>query len=249
MTGLLEGVRVVDLSRILAGPFAAQALAELGADVVKVEGPEGDPSREIGPFVGDRSLYFSSLNTGKRGIVLDLRTAPGRSALDAVLERADIVFENFRPDAAERLGLGAETIAFRHPHLVLVSVPGYGSTSPKADDPAFDLVVQAESGIMAVTGEPGGAPMRAGVPIGDLAAGLWAAIAAVAGYVAKLRSGKGCRIEVPLFDATLTMLSYVATIGGRHRPRSASRWLRASHASPVRRIPDAGRLDRNCRDR
>lgn len=211
MNALLDGVRVVDMSRILAGPFAAQALAELGADVVKVEGPEGDPARQLGPFVGDRSLYFSSLNTGKRSVVLDLGEPAGRTVLDALLDRADIVIENFRPDAAERLGVGAGSLAARHPHLVVVSVPGYATTSAKADEPAYDLVVQAEAGIMAVTGEPGRPPVRAGVPLGDLAAGLWAAVAAVSGYVARLRSGSGRRIEVPLFDATLTMLSYVAT--------------------------------------
>jgi len=212
MTGLLAGVEVVDLSRVLAGPFAAQALAELGADVVKVESPDGDPARRIGPFVGGRSLYFASLNTGKRSVVLDLATASGRNALDALLDRADIVIENFRPGAGERLGVDGRRLAARHPQLVVVSVPGYASASQRGDDPAYDLVVQAESGIMAVTGEQGRAPVRAGVPIGDLAAGLWAAIAAVAGYVSRLRTGSGRHIEAPLFDATLTMLSYIATI-------------------------------------
>ena len=120
--GLLEGVRVVDLSRVLAGPYAAQLLAEMGADVIKVESPEGDPSRGIGPHVGDRSLYFSSLNTGKRGIVLDLTADGDRGALHRLLERADIVVENFRRDAAVKLGCEPAALLRRHPHLTVVTV-------------------------------------------------------------------------------------------------------------------------------
>lgn len=208
---MLEGVVVVDLSRILAGPFAAQALAQLGADVIKVEPPEGDPARNIGPFIGERSLYFSSLNTGKRGVVIDLTSVAGMASLDRLLHRADIVVENFRPRAAQRLKLEPEEIMTRHPHLVWVSIPAFRSASERLNDPGYDLIAQAESGIMSVTGERGGPPLRAGVAVGDLSTGLWAAIAALAAYVRRLRTGAGSRVEVPLVDATMTLLSYVGT--------------------------------------
>ncbi|MBT8200862.1 MAG: CoA transferase [Acidimicrobiia bacterium] len=208
---MLEGVVVIDLSRILAGPFAAQALAQLGADVIKVEPPEGDPSRGIGPFIGSRSLYFSSLNTGKRGVVIDLKTAEGKARLDLLLDRADIVIENFRPAAADRLGLDADAALATRPELVWVSIPAFRASSGRSDDPGYDLIAQAESGIMSVTGESGGPPLRAGVAIGDLSTGLWAAIAALGGYIRRIRTGRGSRVEVPLVDATMTLLSYVGT--------------------------------------
>ncbi len=214
--GLAQGLRVVDLSRVLAGPYAAAVLAEMGADVVKIEPPSGDPARGIGPHTGGRSLYFSALNTGKRGIVLDLASAEGGAVLDALLARADLVIENFRPDAGRALRCDPPSLLSRHPHLVVVSVTGFASGSARAGEPAFDLTVQAEAGIMGVTGEPAGAPVRAGVPIGDLAAGLWAALAAMAGYAARLRDGRGRHIEVPLHHATLALLSYVATAAAWH---------------------------------
>ncbi|MDH3539257.1 MAG: CoA transferase, partial [Acidimicrobiia bacterium] len=152
-SGLLDGVRVVDLSRVLAGPFAGQILAEMGADVIKVEPPEGDIGRGIGPHIGGRSLYFSSLNTNKRGIVLDLTTGPGRRGLDALLESADIMIENYRPNAIEKLGLAPPALLERHPRLVVVTISSYARSSDRARDASYDLIAQAESGIMSVTGE------------------------------------------------------------------------------------------------
>lgn len=211
MTGLLDGVRVVDLSRVLAGPFAAQILAEMGADVIKVEPPEGDSARGIGPFVNGRSMYFSSLNTNKRGVVLDLRTAAGRRSLDALLDTADIVVENYRPAAAAKLALTPQVLLERHPRLVVATISGFGRGSARESEAAYDLVAQAEAGIMSVTGEPGGAPVRAGIAISDLAAGLWGALGALAGYTRRLRDGHGSHVEVPLLDAALSLLTYVAT--------------------------------------
>lgn len=211
VSGLMDGVRVVDLSRVLAGPYGAQILAEMGADVIKVEHPRGDPARDIGPHDGDRSLYFSAVNTGKRGIVLDLGDDVGQQGLHALLATTDVVIENFRPDAARTLGCAANSLLERHPQLIVVTVSGYARTSRRADDPAFDLTVQAEAGIMSITGEPGRPPVRAGVPVGDLAAGMWAALGATAGYAARMRDGHGRHIEVPLMDAAVNMLSYVAT--------------------------------------
>ncbi len=209
--GLLDGIRVLDLSRVLAGPYAGQLLADMGADVIKIEPPGGDPARGIGPHLGGRSLYFSALNNNKRGIVLDLTTPAGRRAFDALLDEADVLLENLRPAAARRLGLEPAALLARRPELVMVSISGYARDSDHAQLPALDLTAQAETGIMSVTGAPGGAPVRAGVPVGDLAAGMWAAMAALAGTVERLRTGHGRAIEVPLLDATLTLTSYLAT--------------------------------------
>jgi crotonobetainyl-CoA:carnitine CoA-transferase CaiB-like acyl-CoA transferase len=211
MSGLLDGVRVVDLTRVLAGPYAGQVLAEMGADVIKVEPPEGDMARGIGPFIGGRSLYFSSLNTGKRGIVLDLTTDSGSEALHALLETADIVIENYRPAAAKKLGMDPNDLLARHPRLVVVTISGYARRSSRAADGSFDLIAQAESGIMSITGEEEGAPIRAGVAISDLAAGLWAALGGVAAYSARLRDGRGRHVEAPLLDSAMSLLAYMAT--------------------------------------
>ena len=211
MSGLLDGVRVVDLSRVLAGPFAAQILGEMGADVIKVEPPGGDPSRGIGPMLGGRSLYYSALNTCKRGVVLDLTSEPGRRGLDALLATADIVVENFRPDPAAKLGTTPDALTQRHPHLVVVTISGFARGSAREAEASYDLVAQAETGIMSVTGEESGPPVRAGVAISDLAAGLWGALGAVAAYARRVRDGAGSHVEVPLFDAALSLLTYVAT--------------------------------------
>lgn len=225
MTALLSGVRVVDLSRVLAGPFAGHVLAEMGAEVVKVELPRGDPAREIGPHRGDRSLYFSSVNSGKRGVVVDPDDPADRDLLDRLFASADIVLENFRREAAEGLGLTPERVLEDHPHVVLVTVSGYARDSDRADRGAYDLTVQAEAGVMSVTGEPGRPPVRAGVPVSDLSAGLWAALAAVGGLESRRRTGRGLHLEVPLIDATLPLLSYMATAAldtGEDPPRVGS---------------------------
>ncbi|HSR14848.1 MAG TPA: CoA transferase [Gemmatimonadales bacterium] len=208
---LLDGVRVLDLSRVLAGPFCGQILAEMGADVIKVEPPEGDPARGIGPHRGGRSLYFASLNTGKRSVVLDLAAREGRDRFQALLGTADVVVENLRPRAAAKLGLDPQAALERHPTLVWVTVSSYARHTGRRHEASFDLIAQAESGIMAVTGEPGGPPLRAGIAVADLVAGLWAALAAVSGYAARLRHGRGRHLEVPLLDAAMSLLTYWAT--------------------------------------
>jgi len=210
MSGLLDGVRVLELARVLAGPFGGLVLSEMGADVVKVEFPSGDWARTTSPHLGERSLYFSSVNTGKRGVVLDPATEEGKTRLERLLGAADVVMENFRPAAASDLGLLPGQILARHPSLVVVTVSGYARDSDRAGEPAYDVSIQAEAGLMSVTGEPGGRPVRAGVPISDLVAGMWAALGAVSGLVSKARTGKGVHLEVPLLDATLPLLSYMA---------------------------------------
>lgn len=208
---MLDGIRVLDASRVLAGPFAGQILAEMGADVVKMELPSGDPSRHVGPYLQQRSLYFAAVNSGKRSIMLDPATAAGRDLLRDLIASSDVLLSNFRPAAAQALGLDYESVAAVNPQIVMVTVSGYAQGSSRSGDPAYDLSIQAEAGILAVTGTPGGEPARAGVPISDLVAGLWAALGAVGGLVARGRQGHGRLLEVPLVDATLPLLSYMAT--------------------------------------
>lgn len=208
---MLDGIRVLDASRVLAGPFAGQILAEMGADVVKLELPAGDPSRKVGPYLGRRSLYFAAVNSGKRGVLVDPATAAGRELLADLIATSDILLSNFRPAPARALGLDYATVAGANPALVMVTVSGYAEGSVRSGDPAYDLSIQAEAGILAVTGNPDGEPARAGAPISDLVAGLWAALGAVGGLVARWRQGEGRHVEVPLVDATLPLLSYMAT--------------------------------------
>ena len=211
MRPLLDGVRVVDLSRVLAAPFAGRVLAEMGAEVIKVEYGTGDPARAIGPHWGDRSLYYSSLNSGKKAIRLDLRSADDLGLLDKLLARSDVVIENFRASTARALRLDPQSLLERYPRLVVTSVTSYARDSDRSDVGAFDLTIQAESGIMSVTGEPGRPPVRAGIPISDLAAGMWAVSATMGALFARERDGTGRHVEVPMLDATLPLLAYVGT--------------------------------------
>ncbi len=203
----LEGILVLDLTRVLAGPFCTQQLLDLGARVVKIERPgTGDDARAIGPFVGDRSAYFMSLNRGKESLALDLRDAADREVFDALLARADVLVENFRPGAMERLGYGWEALRARHPRLIYASASGFGADGPYRERPAYDLVVQAMGGIMSLTGEPGGAPTRVGTSIGDLAAGLFTALGVVAALHRRDRDGCGARIDVAMLDCQVALL-------------------------------------------
>ena len=173
--GALAGVRVIDLTRVLAGPFCTQLLADMGADVVKIEGPEGDLVRRTGTVREGLSWYFAQFNRNKRSVVLDLYGEPGRAALADLLRSADVLVENFRPGVLARMGFDPGRIEEINPRLIVASVNGYGSTGPYAERPSFDFIAQAMSGFMATSGAPGGEPMRSGPPIGDLVAGLYAA--------------------------------------------------------------------------
>jgi len=191
----LAGVRVLDCSRVLAGPFATMLLADLGADVLKLEPPGGDESRGWGPpFWGnpaDRaSAYFASVNRNKRSIVVDLRTDGGRDLLDLLASRSNLLVHNARPSSAERLGLGADRLAERHPDLVVATVGGFAVAGDTAERPAYDLLAQAVTGLMAVTGEPSGPPMKVGVALLDLLAGLELAVGALAALVGVERRGR-----------------------------------------------------------
>ncbi|MDP9249824.1 MAG: CoA transferase [Chloroflexota bacterium] len=203
----LAGVRVLDCSRVLAGPFASMLLADLGADVIKLEPPGGDESRGWGPpWWGDpadlRSAYFASVNRNKRSVVVDLRTALGREVLDRLAARSDLLVHNARRSQAARLGLDADHLEERHPHLVVASVGGFPGDSPESARPAYDLLAQAVSGLMAVTGDEDGPPTKVGVALLDLLAGLELAVGALAAIVGRGRFGAATRrVEVSLVEA------------------------------------------------
>jgi CoA:oxalate CoA-transferase len=197
----------VDLTRVLAGPYATLLLADLGARVIKVERPGGgDDARRIGPFVAGRSAYFESVNRGKESVVLDLRDPAGRDVFERLLGRADVLVENFRPGVLARLGYGWETLHARFPRLVLAAVSGFGQTGPYAQRPAYDLVVQALGGLMSVTGQPGGPPTRVGTSIGDLAAGLFTALGVAAALLHRERTGEAIRVDVAMLDCQVALL-------------------------------------------
>lgn len=208
----LAGLRVLEFSRVLAGPWCGMQLADLGADVIKIEPPGGDDTRGYGPpFRDGFSAYFSCCNRGKRSITLDLRHPGTRPLLARMLERADVVIQNFRPGAAEALGLGAGDALTINPRLVYCAITGYGSTGPGADRPGYDFVVQAESGLMSITGPADGAASKVGVAVADLFAGLDASTAILAALYARERSGRGQAIEISLFDAQLQALANIAS--------------------------------------
>jgi CoA:oxalate CoA-transferase len=206
-TGPLASITVVDLTRVLAGPYCTLILADLGARVVKVELPgRGDDARYIGPFIGDRSAYFASVNRGKESIALDLKDAADREVFERLLARADVLVENFRPGTMEKLGYGFETLHERHPRLIYAAASGFGHTGPYADRPAYDLVAQAMGGIMSVTGHPGAPPTRVGTSIGDIAAGLFTAVGVNAALLHREREGRGLKIDVAMLDCQLAIL-------------------------------------------
>jgi CoA:oxalate CoA-transferase len=208
--GLLAGVRVLDLGRVLAAPFCGLVLADFGAEVIKVEPPAGDDARRFGPFHGGASTYHRFLNRNKLGIVLDLKEPEGRARFERLVERSDVVIENFRPGALERLGLAPARLAELNPRLVVVSITGFGQTGPLARDPAYDLIVQAMSGLMSVTGPDGGEAVRVGVSLGDLVPGLYAALGCLAALHERERSGRGQHVDVSMFDGLLSLLESVA---------------------------------------
>lgn len=214
MTGLpLEGLSVLDLSRILAGPFCAMALGDLGADVIKVEHPgTGDDTRGWGPpfLDGGESAYFASVNKSKRSIGLDLATPDGRGVLAALIRRSDVVIANFKAGTLERWGFDRDWFASEAPRTIVATISGYGSFGPKAGEPGYDFILQAESGLMAITGEPDGQPMKLGVAIVDLCTGMLAAIGVLAALEERHRTGRGRRVEANLHDTGIQLLANVA---------------------------------------
>jgi CoA:oxalate CoA-transferase len=225
--GPLAGYRILDLSHILAGPYCTMILADLGAEVIKVERPgTGDPARGYGPFLKGESAYFMSLNRGKKSITLDLKSSKGRDVLWRLVERCDVLVENFRPGTLERLGFGYERIREVNPRMVVASVTGFGQSGPWMDKPALDVIVQALSGSMSITGDPEGPPMRTGFSIGDIVPGIFSALAILAALIHRERTGEGQRIDIAMFDCLLALLEnaivrYTST--GQVPPRYGSR--------------------------
>ncbi|MGE4281054.1 MAG: CaiB/BaiF CoA transferase family protein [Magnetospirillum sp.] len=211
--GPLHGVRILDFSRILSGPYATMILADFGAEVIKVENTDkGDETRGFPPFVGDMSHYFIALNRNKQSLALDLKSPQGRDIARKLAALSDVVVENFRPGVMKRLGLDHQTLAADNPALCYCSISGFGQDSPLADRPAFDIVAQALSGVMSVNGEPGQPPSKLGLPLGDMAASIYAVFAILAVLFERQSTGKGRHIEVPMLDSLMGMLGYLAQV-------------------------------------
>lgn len=208
----LDGIRVVDLSRVVAGPYCTMTLGDMGADVVKIEQPgRGDESRAFGPpFLGGESPYYLSINRNKRSCTVDLKHEAGRAVVRRLIAGADVVIQNFRPGAAARLGLDYETVAARRPEVVYCSISGFGDGGPDADRPGYDLIVQGESGLMDLTGEADGPPTRIGTSIADLTAGMMAAQGILLALYARRTTGRGQHVRVAMLDAVASLLTYNA---------------------------------------
>ncbi len=221
----LTGLRVLDLTRVLSGPFCTALLGDLGAEVLKVEAPEGDSVRGQGAMKDGVSLYFAQFNRNKRSIRLDLRKPEGRDILARLIARSDVLVENFRPGVLARMGFTEARLKELRPSLVTCAINGFGSTGPYRDRPAFDFIAQAMSGFMAVNGGPDDPPMRSGLPISDLVAGLYAALAITAAVTHARATGQGQQAEVSLTNGLVSLLAYIATntfATGTPPPRSGN---------------------------
>ncbi|HEX7822172.1 MAG TPA: CoA transferase [Sphingobium sp.] len=209
-SGPLQGVKVLDFTRVLAGPAASLALADLGADVIKIEPPgTGDETRSFPPFREGESHYYLSVNRGKKSIVIDLKSDEGVALVKELAAKVDIVIENYRPGVMDRLGLGHAALRAINPRLIYCAISGYGMTGPLKDQPSFDIVLQAMSGALSVNGEPGMPPMKLGIPLGDLVGGVNGPIGILAALYERERTGKGKLIDIALMDGLIGMLAYL----------------------------------------
>ena len=207
----LRGIRVLDLSRVLAGPFCSMTLADLGAEVIKVEIPgTGDDTRAYPPFIGKQSSYFMSANRNKKSITLDLKAKEGQEILHRLASKSDVMIENFRPGVTSRLSADYETLRRINPRLIYCSISSFGQTGPYSEKPGYDLIIQGMGGLMGITGEPEGPPVRVGIAITDLGAAMWATIAILASLRARERDGIGQYIDISLMDGSIAWLTYVA---------------------------------------
>lgn len=202
----LDGIIILDLTHVLAGPFATQSLQDLGARVIKVERPgTGDDTRAFPPFLLGESAYFATLNAGKQSIALDLKADGDRAIFDRLVARADVLVENYRPGVMARLGYGWEVLHDRHPRLIYAAVSGFGQTGPDAQKPAYDMVVQARGGVMSITGEAGGPPVRVGASIGDIVAGMYLTQGILAALYDRERTGLGAMVDVAMLDSQVAI--------------------------------------------
>ena len=207
MNGPLKDLLVVDLTRVLVGPYCTMILSDLGARVIKIEAPEiGDDSRKFGPFVKDYSAYFMSLNRGKESIALNLKNDDDKKIFEKILAKADILVENFKPGTLEKWGFGWKQVSKKYPKLIYASASGFGQTGPLKELPAYDMVVQGMGGLMSVTGQPNSEPTRVGTSIGDITAGLFTAIGINAALYDRQKTGKGMYIDVSMLDCQIAIL-------------------------------------------
>ncbi len=210
MTAPLAGVRILDLSQMLAGPYGSMILADLGAEVIKIEKPgEGDLARGMPPhFFHGESVYFLSINRNKKSLTLDLKTEEGRQIFYRLVAKSDVVYDNFRPGVLQKLKIDYENLRKINPRIISCSVSGYGQTGPDKDRPAFDLIIQARGGIMSYTGEPGRMPVRMGAPMGDLAGGLFAVHGVLSALYQREKTGLGQQVDISLLDCQISLLIY-----------------------------------------
>ena len=207
MDGPLKNLLVVDLTRVLVGPYCTMILSDLGARVIKIEAPEiGDDSRGFGPFIDDYSAYFMSLNRGKESIALNLKNEDDKKVFEKILAKADILVENFKPGTLEKWGFGWNEVSKKYPKLIYASASGFGQTGPLKELPAYDMVVQGMGGLMSVTGHPNSEPTRVGTSIGDITAGLFTAIGINAALYDRQKTGKGTFIDVSMLDCQIAIL-------------------------------------------
>lgn len=208
----LHRIRVLDLSRVLAGPYCTMVLGDLGADVIKVESPDGDETRAWGPpFTNGESAYYLCVNRNKRSIVVDFKTDEGRKILQELVKQSDVLVENFRPGTLARFSLDYESASKANPNLIYCSITGFGQTGPLRDKPGYDFMIQGMGGLMSITGVPDGEPMKVGVAVTDLFAGQNAVIAILAALQARTQTGKGQHLDISLFDSQVAMLANIAS--------------------------------------
>lgn len=213
MSSPLAGIIVLDLTHVLAGPFCSHTLSDLGARVIKVERPKlGDDTRAFPPFIGEESAYFAALNAGKESIALDLKTREDAEILDQLLAASDVVLENFRPGVMEKLGFGWESLHRRYPRLIYGAVSGFGHTGPDSRKPAYDMVVQARGGVMSITGEEGGPPVRVGASIGDIVAGMYLTQGVLAALYDRSNTGLGRKVDISMLDSQLAIQEHSIAI-------------------------------------
>jgi len=225
---MLLGIRVLDLSRVLAGPYCSMLLADMGADVIKLEIPgRGDDSREFPPFKGGESLYYVNLNRGKRSITLNLKHPEGRRLFLRLVRRCDVLLENFRPGTMERLGLGYDVLREVNPRLIYASISGFGQTGPYRSRPGYDIIGQAMGGLLSITGWPGSPPTRVGTAIGDILSALFCCIGILAALKVRERTGRGQQVDVALVDSVFASLENISQkffVGGEVPTRIGNRY-------------------------
>lgn len=258
MLQVLNGIRVLDLTQVMAGPYCCQLLGDFGADVIKIEPRTGDATRKMGFFgKGDDALAFLAVNRNKRGLTLDLKSDEGREIFYRLADAADVVVENYRPGVARRLGVDYETLSARNPRIVHASISGFGQTGPYAPRGGYDLIAQAMSGLMSVTGEPGSSPVKAGVPVGDLSAGLFCALGILSALLGRAKTGRGQQVDVSLFESALALMVWETSeywgtghtpepMGSAHRLAAPYQALRTADGYIVVGASNQGLWERLC---